>query len=95
MAVLVLCLFAAFAAGLVATHARLSLPTAPEALAEQRELIAATAAEDMDVEGDEVTHRMSSSALAQALHANAGGTEQGDDDPEARRERCGQSLGLS
>ncbi len=56
------------------------LPTTPEALAQQRELVASTAAEDMDAEGDEATRAMSSAAVAQAVHAAAGDVEDGDND---------------
>lgn len=56
-----------------------ALPTTPEAIAEQRDLVATTAAEDVDAD-DDATRAMSSSAVAQALHADAGDAEEGDDD---------------
>lgn len=71
-----------------AAHARqerersTSLPQTPEDFAAQRQLVAATAADDRDVDSDdnETTRAWSSAALAQSLEANAGDAEAEDDE---------------
>lgn len=50
-----------------------TLPTTPEDLDEQRKLVAATAAGDVDADDTAATHAWSSAALATALEAEAGG----------------------